>query len=171
MPEVGGTVIIPILKEFKEFNIANIPAENSLFIERMFEVGGFNKKALINGSYSIEEAVSLNGYIMLSIFGSEWLPFAVSAMKEDRSLEFYGVFNHEHGTHLYFARNSKGESFQYWYEDDGGDESEQDDFDINQYKNELSKKEERYLSIIPSELKAACEDILPMKPLFLLEDE
>ncbi|MGD9170518.1 MAG: hypothetical protein PVI97_10735 [Candidatus Thiodiazotropha sp.] len=167
MPEVGGIIIVPNLDEFQDFDIANIALDNRAFVEKMFEVGGFNKKALINGSYSIEEAILLGGYIKLSVFGPEWLPVAASAMRKDRFLELYAVFNHEYGSRFYFARNAEGNSFHYWYEEDGGDESEQDDFDVGRYVSELQEKEKLYLSTIPSAVQMACEGVLPEKPMFL----
>jgi len=171
MSDVWGTIIIPNLDDFSGFDISNIPDDSEPFVTKIFETGGFNIKALSNGAYTIEEILTIDGYIQLTIFGDEWVPFAKSAMREDRHLEFYGALNSEYGTCMYFARNANGESFYYWYEDDGGDESEQDDFDIDQYKKELAEKEIRYLSIIPDVLKASCEDILPRQPLFLLDEE
>lgn len=172
MSEIAGVVIIPKLDAFDGVNAEAIVEDERSFVETIFEIGGFNKKALDNGPYTIEEATIQDKYIELGVFGGEWYMLGKSAVQnKDRQLELYARFNDEYGTVIYLARNSSGESFGYSYEDDGGDESDQDDFDIDAYISDLESKEKKYLSIIPGDVISTFSSIHPEKPMFLMDDE
>jgi len=172
MPEIAGVVIVPKLDVFDGYDAAKIVEDERLFVEMIFEIGGFNKKALDNGPYTIEEASIQGEYIELGVFGGEWYMLGKSAVQnKDRHLELYAKFHDEYGTIIYLARNSAGESFGYSYEDDGGDESEQDYFDIDEYISDLESKEKKYLSIIPNAVISTISSIYPEKPMFLSDYE
>ena len=168
MSEMWGMVVIPRQGALGSFETNEIVADEMPFVEAIFDVGGFNQGALNNGTYTIENAAIQGDYIELEVSGGEWYLVGKSAVtNSDRHLEIYARFNDEYGTRIYLARNREGESFGYAYDDDGGDESEQDFFDIDKYKLDLEEKERKYLSIIPQVVQLTFSSILPEKPMFL----
>lgn len=59
------------------------------FVETIFEIGGFNKKALDNGPYIIEEVSIQNNYIELGVFGGEWYMLGKSAIQDKDKIWSY----------------------------------------------------------------------------------
>jgi hypothetical protein len=163
MSETWGTVVVRFLPEFGGFEPDDISENHTTFVEKMFEAGGSNKKALASNGYVIENATRLDNYLLLETFGSEWEVFANSAMKEDRSLELYARFADDYGSHSFFARNDRGQSFSYGFEEDS-DEFDQDDFDPDEYQERICRSKNKWLSITPKEVIESCPSVVPCEP-------
>ena len=81
MPEIAGAVINPKLDAFDGYDAAKIVEDEQLFVETIFEIGGFNTKALDNGPYTIKEASIQGNYIELGVFGGEWYMLGKSTVQ------------------------------------------------------------------------------------------
>jgi len=94
------------------------------------------------------------GYIYFSVSGElEWIGLLYVLTMTSQNIELYSFLHDEYGGNTYFARNAKGEKFAYWWEEDS-DETFQDDFNEEEYENNLANRNARWKSIIPKKIKS-----------------
>lgn len=166
MSETSGTVVISNSSIFRGIDVDKVLSNSQYFIRELFEAGNVKTK-LVEADYVIESLDQKGSYLELSIFGDEWEILVESVVKAVSDLEMYASLYSEYGTRMYFGKRSNGDTYQYSYEDDGGDEVEQDYFDIGVFKKQLKSHEGKWLELLPPEIKEKSPNILPVNPSFI----
>lgn len=76
-----------------------------------------------------QEGISIHGgYLLITIFGEEWMSTIKPLIAEGKNIEIYGAIAHEYGFTEYYALNSDGTRFyeMFDYESSEDDNEEED---------------------------------------------
>jgi hypothetical protein len=162
MSETNGIVIVKCTPELE----INQNCEDS-FINSFLTTLNLKEDRSDSPFYSIFDKHFENNYIGIEVFGSEWENLSKKILQSSTDVEYYASLYSEYGIQMYFGKRENGITFYYSYEDDGGDESVQDSFDISSYKENLETKEAKWLELLPDDVKNSFKAILPKQPDFI----
>ena len=145
MPEAFGTVLLKASSEVMtdiEGCGGSVGYEN---IESLLQEAGVDPASTdISSSdyYSVEEEVVIEkGFLVMTIFGTEWMTCINVLLNQGNNIEIYGHIQDEFGTEGYYALTQAGKRYFQLLDSESGEE---------QIEPEQARKE--WLAFIPQEL-------------------
>lgn len=152
-----GSVVIKATEELNS-RLSDSDDYDQVFSD-LLQFSGLEPSFAKNVGYGFEDSKMDSGYICLDAFDSGWLELAQYISKNGKNIELYASLGDEYGTKLVCALNSKGERFQFSYEEES-DEWDQDDFDEDSFNEELEAKLKEWNSLIPDAVKESFPDLV-----------
>ena len=161
MSEAWGKVIIKASDEIHTNLAKDNRYVNEETISQLLTYAGLMPSIDREMGFSIEGVQRKGNYVALDIFDGNWIELARNISRNGKNIEIYAYVGDEYGTVVFCALNQDCSNIEYWYEQDGGDESCQDGFDEDAFYKEISDKKNKWLSLIPQQVKNDFPDLLP----------
>ena len=110
--------------------------------------GGVPEEKISDLILRTEKVVLQHGYAVIDYDCADWRAFSELFVNDANGLELYSRTNDEYGTAAFHCLNADGDRFHFWF-DQGGDLC-----DIEGYEDEVMAKIDKWVSMLPDDLKA-----------------
>jgi hypothetical protein len=145
MPEAQGIILIKASDNLLQKISNGTSGIKKGEIEELVAEAGIKPDDIENYDVLEHEGIEIeNGFAKIDIFGSEWMEFIDSLVKQGSRVCIFGYIKHEYGATGFYALNDKSERFSKIFDYESEDELERDPEALYEnwleYLPELAKK-------------------------------